>query len=76
MLTRPYRIRGMVTHGAARGAKLGFPTANLSAIDTLVPAEGVYAGTAIIAGRTRLAAINIGPNPTFGSMLRKSKFMC
>jgi len=29
MLTRPYRIRGLVTHGARRGSKLGFPTANL-----------------------------------------------
>jgi len=44
MLTRPYRIRGMVTHGAARGATIGFPTANLDAIDTLIPAMGVYAG--------------------------------
>ncbi len=25
MLTRPYCIRGMVRHGAARGAKIGFP---------------------------------------------------
>src|SRR5262245_31525921 len=29
MLTRPYRVRGMVTHGAGRGNKIGFPTANL-----------------------------------------------
>src|SRR5205814_6185086 len=37
LLSAPYRIRGMVTHGAGRGAKIGFPTANLSAIDTLLP---------------------------------------
>jgi riboflavin kinase/FMN adenylyltransferase len=66
MLTRPYRIRGMVTHGAARGAKIGFPTANISAIDTLLPAPGVYAGRAMAGLLTRPAAINIGPNPTFG----------
>ncbi len=65
-LTRPYRIRGMVTHGAARGAKLGFPTANLEAIDTLVPGAGVYAGRAIWRGDTWPAAIHIGPIPTFG----------
>lgn len=65
LLTRPYRIRGMVTHGAARGAKIGFPTANLSAIDTLVPANGVYAGLAIVEQRSHLAAIHIGSNPTF-----------
>jgi len=66
LLTQPYRIRGMVTHGAARGAKLGFPTANLDAIDTLLPALGVYAGRAILPGKAWPAAINLGPNPTFG----------
>ena len=71
MLTRPYRIRGMVTHGAARGAKIGFPTANLDAIDTLVPALGVYAGRAFVDGRSHWAAIHIGPNPTFGEDHRK-----
>ena len=71
LLTRPYRIRGMVVHGAARGAKIGFPTANVDAIDTLIPADGVYAGRAYIDGRAHLAAINIGPNPTFGEHARK-----
>jgi riboflavin kinase / FMN adenylyltransferase len=66
LLTQPYRIRGMVTHGAARGATLGFPTANLDAIDTLLPALGVYAGRAILPDRTWPAAIHLGPNPTFG----------
>jgi riboflavin kinase/FMN adenylyltransferase len=66
LLTRSYRIRGMVAHGAGRGAKLGFPTANVEAIDTLLPAGGVYAGVAWVAGKGWPAAINIGPNPTFG----------
>jgi riboflavin kinase/FMN adenylyltransferase len=66
LLTHPYRIRGMVTHGDARGAKIGFPTANVDAIDTLLPAEGVYAGRAFTGGSMWLAAINLGPNPTFG----------
>ena len=66
LLTQPYRVRGMVTHGAARGAQLGFPTANLDAIDTLVPAPGVYAGTAYVDSRAYAAAMNIGPSPTFG----------
>lgn len=66
MLFRPYRIRGMVTHGAARGAKIGFPTANLGAIDTLIPAPGVYAGLGWLSSGTWPAAINIGANPTFG----------
>jgi riboflavin kinase/FMN adenylyltransferase len=66
LLTRPYRIRGMVTHGAGRGNKIGFPTANVAAIDTLVPAVGVYAGRALIDDAPWPAAIHIGPNPTFG----------
>ena len=66
MLTQPYRIRGMVVHGAGRGAGLGFPTANLDAIDTLIPAMGVYAGLATVAGQRLVAAIHIGPSPTFG----------
>jgi riboflavin kinase/FMN adenylyltransferase len=66
LLTHPYRIRGMVTHGAGRGAKIGFPTANLEAIDTLLPAQGVYAGAAHLDASRFAAAINLGPNPTFG----------
>jgi riboflavin kinase/FMN adenylyltransferase len=66
LLAVPYRIRGMVTHGAGRGAKLGFPTANLGAIDTLLPAQGVYAGRAWVNNTNWLAALNLGPSPTFG----------
>ncbi|PHR93936.1 MAG: riboflavin biosynthesis protein RibF [Blastopirellula sp.] len=65
MLTEPYRLRGMVTHGAGRGADIGFPTANLEAIDTMLPGIGVYAGIALRDGQPHAAAINIGPNPTF-----------
>jgi riboflavin kinase/FMN adenylyltransferase len=66
LLGVPYRIRGMVTHGAGRGAKIGFPTANLAGIDTLLPAEGVYAGRAFVDGANYVAALNLGPSPTFG----------
>ncbi|MGC8639826.1 MAG: riboflavin biosynthesis protein RibF [Isosphaeraceae bacterium] len=76
-LTRPHRIRGVVTHGAARGAGLGFPTINLDGIDTLIPPDGVYAARAFIKGADGslssgwAAACNIGPNPTFGEQIRK-----
>jgi len=66
LLTCPYRIRGTVVHGAGRGAKLGFGTANLDAIDTLLPGAGVYAGCGTVDQRRFAAAINIGPSPTFG----------
>ena len=64
-LTRPYRLRGMVTHGMKRGSEIGFPTANLDAIDTLIPAPGVYAGVAITESCSLPAAIHVGGNPTF-----------
>lgn len=65
LLTCPYRIRGMVVHGLARGRKLGFPTANLEAIDTLLPGFGVYAARAVYLDRVFPAAVHIGPNRTF-----------
>jgi riboflavin kinase / FMN adenylyltransferase len=71
LLTQPYRIRGMVRHGAARGAKIGFPTANVDAVDTLLPSVGVYAGRSTVEGRTWPAAINVGSNPTFGEQALK-----
>jgi riboflavin kinase/FMN adenylyltransferase len=71
LLTRPYRIRGMVTHGAGRGAKIGFPTANVAAVDTLLPGQGVYAGRGTSQRGTWPAAVNIGPNPTFGESALK-----
>jgi len=71
LLGRPYRIRGTVVRGTGRGAKLGYPTANLERIDTLLPGEGIYAARAwpqgpAHAGSSHAAAVNIGPNPTFG----------
>jgi riboflavin kinase/FMN adenylyltransferase len=71
LLLEPYRICGVVGHGAARGRQIGFPTANLESIPVLIPAHGVYAGRTSIAGETLAAAVNIGPNPTFGEQSQK-----
>lgn len=65
LLGHPYRLEGRVATGAARGRLLGFPTANLEGIATLVPPPGVYAGTTTIGGKTHPAAVSIGPNPSF-----------
>lgn len=43
-LSRPYRLIGRIIPGRGKGKQLGFPTANMSQPDQLVPAEGVYAG--------------------------------
>jgi riboflavin kinase/FMN adenylyltransferase len=71
MLTRPYRIRGTVGHGEGRGKDLGYPTANLEGVDTLLPGEGIYAGRTLVDGRLWPAAISLGPNPTFDEGVSK-----
>ena len=67
LLGAPYQLEGVVGKGHKRGRQLGFPTANLDAIPTLVPKNGVYGGVTQVDGRFIPAAIHIGPNPTFES---------
>ena len=73
MLAAPYRLTGTVVEGAKRGGPIGFPTANLAAIPTVLPAHGVYAAYAAVvdqqSSRQRSmwpAAVHIGPNISFG----------
>jgi riboflavin kinase/FMN adenylyltransferase len=68
LLTAPYRCTGSVIEGAKRGRTLGFPTANLGGLATLVPGQGVYAGRVTIAPGAEAwpAAVHIGPNVSFG----------
>ena len=65
LLGRSYRLEGRVGRGAARGRTLGYPTANLEDVPTVLPAPGVYAVLARTENRLWPAAANIGPNPTF-----------
>ncbi|SFJ06513.1 bifunctional riboflavin kinase/FAD synthetase [Planctomicrobium piriforme] len=71
LLNRRYAISGVVSEGAQRGRTLGFPTANLEQIPTLLPAEGVYATWCRLPQGSFPAAVNIGPNPTFAEMRSK-----
>ena len=66
-LGRPFTLRAHVVHGDARGADLGFPTANLATAEhQQVPAVGVYAGAARLDdGTWRAAAISVGTRPQF-----------
>ncbi|TAL17736.1 bifunctional riboflavin kinase/FAD synthetase [bacterium] len=66
LLGRPYEIHGVVVKGRGRGKNLGFPTANLLPRQEAVPGNGVYAAWAFTCGKRLMAAVNIGPNPTFG----------
>jgi riboflavin kinase / FMN adenylyltransferase len=71
LLGRPYALTGTVAVGQKRGRTIGFPTANLEKVATLIPGDGVYAVRADAAGRTWPGAANVGPNPTFGEHARK-----
>ena len=58
--------KATIVSGDARGRTLGFPTANLSTANELIPPNGVYASYALLDGRVLPAVTNIGVNPTFG----------
>ena len=71
LLGYTYRISGTVVRGAERGRTIGFPTANLEGVRTVLPRDGVYAGRAQIGSVWHAAGINLGPNPTFADQERK-----
>ena len=71
MLGHPYRIEGVVIPGEARGRGLGFPTANLGQVATLLPGDGVYGARCFVEGAFYAAAVHVGTNPTFKQNERK-----
>lgn len=71
LLGRPYRVSGVVGTGAKRGRTIGFPTANLDQVETLLPGNGVYAVTVEGPGGRYVGAAHVGPNATFGEDVRK-----
>ncbi len=76
LLGHNYRLRGVVVYGAARGRTIGFPTANLAQVETVVPRDGVYAARALYNGQWFAAAMNVGSNPTFADQQRKIEVHC
>jgi riboflavin kinase/FMN adenylyltransferase len=64
-LSRPYHVRGEVSHGHKRGRNIGFPTANLALSSEICPQPGVYAGWLDWGKGPQKAVISIGTNPTF-----------
>lgn len=66
-LGRPYDLAGTVVHGDQRGQTLGWPTANIRLPPhRVIPADGVYATTAVCKGRILNSVTYIGTRPTFG----------
>ncbi len=62
----PYSLCGEVVTGFGRGAKIGFPTANLQFDEKMaVPGFGVYLTKAIIDKKEYWGATSVGNNPTF-----------
>ena len=66
LLCRPYKVSGPVIRGAARGRKLGFPTANVQFTQGLVPLPGIYVIDAEAGGTVYRGVANVGFSPTFG----------
>jgi riboflavin kinase/FMN adenylyltransferase len=66
LLTRPWAIEGVVTHGAKLGRTIGFPTANIELGNYLRPAYGIYAVRGRLPdGRMLDGAANLGIRPSF-----------
>lgn len=66
LLGRPFEISGIVIHGDKRGRTIGFPTANVQALEgTYIPASGVYAVRLLVQNNWYDAVCNVGYKPTF-----------
>lgn len=69
MLGRPYRLEGKVTKGQGIGGQLGAHTANLEALNELLPGNGIYLTKTYIDEELKngLPSVSsVGTNPTFG----------
>lgn len=66
MLSRPWRVDGIVQQGQQRGRTINFPTANLDFADLVRPKYGVYVVEVRIEGEDiwRPAVANTGSRPT------------
>jgi riboflavin kinase/FMN adenylyltransferase len=71
-LGRDFALFGTVISGQGHGRVLNFPTANIDPAEQVVPADGIYAGRAIVGGRRSAAAISIGHKPTLGPVPQRA----
>ncbi len=65
ILGRFWRVKGLVKHGAGRGANLGFPTANIDLEEGQALRHGIYAVRVYRDGDVFHGAAYLGPRPTF-----------
>ncbi len=64
MLGRPFSVLGTVVKGRSIGTQIGFPTANLTSHNEVLPPCGVYAVRARLAGQLLDGVFNLGYRPT------------
>lgn len=74
LLGRPWSFQGKVVKGDQIGRTMGFPTANLEYIETLIPKHGVYAVLVSTKEPGNMlskvpAVMNIGVRPTVGGRI-------
>ncbi len=65
LLGHPYFVIGEVIHGEKRGAKLGFPTANLRLDHSVRLHHGIYAVEVAIGDKRYGGVASFGTRPTF-----------
>lgn len=85
LLGRPYLYQATVEHGSKLGAKLGFPTANLSLNEQVLPKTGVYVAHVILKDgpifctekqlieNSHLAVVNVGFKPSSDHKTKEAK---
>ena len=71
LMPMPYRMTGTVIVGEQRGRTLGFPTANLGDVQTILPKQGVYATAVRIGNQQYGSTTHVGTNPTFDIVMPK-----
>ena len=68
LLGNPFYLDGVIAEGNQMGRKFGFPTANFSQIEQIIPARGVYSGFLRVLKNPeteeKAVVINIGFRPT------------
>jgi len=70
LLGRYHFVSGKVVGGHRRGQELGFPTANISSRNEVLPGDGIYATLFQVGDESHLSVSSVGVNPTFGEGIR------
>lgn len=69
LLTRPYKITGIITRGFGLGSKIGYATANiLLDYHYFMPKRGIYLVEVVLRGQKHYGMCNIGVHPTINKL--------